>query len=1067
MITLITKIALLLALVEAAWIPRTALTGWKAQPRDGIVARQGWHLDVRGGSTEESPVHETNDESGDQSSEENVEEKEEDSERYSRQVYTLGARAHGLIRASTIYLDGPPSSGLLYECAKNLALSGVRHLVVVRCTNDDDDGPYHNAALDDLGRAYQRAARAEIAENDPSNSQNLSDEQLLVEYLKRLNPNILVSTIDRSVLGEDTDDTAKRRVLLCVDRPSSTQLTLNEVSREHRLAFISVETAGVFGRIFCDFGSTFLVHDADGEMSLVTPLDRLEERKTEGDAKDGDDDTIVVHTVAGEKHDVSKGDEIEFQLRNGDVSPQRCIVCEVQTPFRFVVTLKTSDEQGTLDDFVSNMNDEAASFRRVKVPQEITFQSLSESLISAQNDPSLFAACDLEKSFDTVRRDTSMACFEASASFVQAHGRLPTLSDETEFRELANEKWDSLNGDTEGGDHCKTFLKGCAAKFSPFQAVFGAIGAQEALKAATSLYFPVRQFLVYDVDEVLEESESLSHDDIADDGTGTSQAPGLRYILGDDTVNALQRNKIFVVGAGAIGCEILKNLAAMGCGTLKKGKIILTDMDTIEKSNLSRQLLFRDSDIGSFKSTAAQKSASRFNPDMKIVSHSSKVGGEGHSPFNEKFWSKKVDTVLNALDNVEARLYMDDQCVANQKALVDAGTMGPKGNVQVVVPHQSESYASSVDPPEPAIPVCTLKNFPYAISHTIQWGRDMFDGLFEKRPQQANDFIDRMQSKGPDEMATQLLHEKGEDSAVESAVNIAEDLKDNTLETAESIQNTSLKWAAKLAYDLFFKASRDLIEEHPLDSKDEDGEPFWSGTRRPPKALLLDVEPVDSEQDLVNKSLLDFVKGAARLRWETLSGISCTDADSVFTDEHATEALQKQYGTTLVETPQTAALDAEVSTKESAQVIIHEKLQEAASSSVPAKRMTPLEFEKDDESNGHVAFVTAASNLRAICYGIPPVDKMETRRVAGNIVPAMITTTAFVSALSCIELVKLVKHKPFCLHDATSCGRSRQHWRQGLHSLGPTCCQGEEETCGCWRNFDEVLHPASEEIDFR
>ena len=59
--------------------------------------------------------------------------------------------------------------------------------------------------------------------------------------------------------------------------------------------------------------------------------------------------------------------------------------------------------------------------------------------------------------------------------------------------------------------------------------------------------------------------------------------------------------------------------------------------------------------------------------------------------------------------------------------------------------------------------------------------------------------------------------------------------------------------------------------------------------------------------------------------------------------------------------------------------------------------------------NGHVSFVTAASNLRAIAYGIKPVDEMETRKVAGRIVPAMITTTAFVSALLCIELIKLTQ----------------------------------------------------------
>jgi ubiquitin-activating enzyme E1 len=135
-------------------------------------------------------------------------------------------------------------------------------------------------------------------------------------------------------------------------------------------------------------------------------------------------------------------------------------------------------------------------------------------------------------------------------------------------------------------------------------------------------------------------------------------------------------------------------------------------MDTIEKSNLSRQLLFRDADVGKFKSAAAQEAVQRLNPRVFMDTHTSKVG-EGsaakESYFNDKFWSDGVNIVMNALDNVEARLFMDSQCVANRKAMIDAGTLGAKGNVQVVVPFQSESYGSSADPPEPTIAVCTLK----------------------------------------------------------------------------------------------------------------------------------------------------------------------------------------------------------------------------------------------------------------------------------------------------------------------------------------------------------------------
>ncbi len=71
----------------------------------------------------------------------------------------------------------------------------------------------------------------------------------------------------------------------------------------------------------------------------------------------------------------------------------------------------------------------------------------------------------------------------------------------------------------------------------------------------------------------------------------------LRYdgqiaVFGSQFQAKLQRQSWFVVGAGAIGCEILKNLAMMGIGS-NGGKIVVTDMDIIEKSNLCRQFLFR------------------------------------------------------------------------------------------------------------------------------------------------------------------------------------------------------------------------------------------------------------------------------------------------------------------------------------------------------------------------------------------------------------------------------------------------------------------------------------------
>ena len=329
-----------------------------------------------------------------------------------------------------------------------------------------------------------------------------------------------------------------------------------------------------------------------------------------------------------------------------------------------------------------------------------------------------------------------------------------------------------------------------------------------------------------------------------------------------------------------------------------------------------------------------------------------------------------------------------------------------------------------------------MKNFPYEISHTIQWARDLFDGYFYRRPRQANDHVEEISNTEDLAALGQLLIEKlGDDAAVNMAEELGEDLgpfpfivgnaDSSDPEYVLAVKRDSLNWAIRQAHRLFYVTMDELIQKHPVDSLDDDGAQFWSGTRRAPR--LLRFIPMDSEEDevsaqqvIINERIAQFVRSAARLRMESFLEVQGDDVVSLISLEEALVALDEQ-SKLLYKKKKSKEILHNLSGGGSSEdddtlSLLLDKLNGAKTGASFLPKLNLADFEKDDESNGHVAFVTAASNLRAMAYGIPPADAMETRRIAGRIVPAMITTTGLVSALSCLELVKLLKGLPLTMH---------------------------------------------------
>lgn len=170
-----------------------------------------------------------------------------------------------------------------------------------------------------------------------------------------------------------------------------------------------------------------------------------------------------------------------------------------------------------------------------------------------------------------------------------------------------------------------------AGDLSPIAAVLGGFVAQEVLKAVSSKFHPMVQHMYFDSLESLP-STLPTEADCAPTG---SRYDGQIAVFGKTFQEKIANHRQFLVGAGAIGCEMLKNWSMLGLASGPQGIIHVTDLDTIEKSNLNRQFLFRPKDLGKFKSEVAAAAVVGMNPDLqgKILAKQEQVGPTTESQY--------------------------------------------------------------------------------------------------------------------------------------------------------------------------------------------------------------------------------------------------------------------------------------------------------------------------------------------------------------------------------------------------------------------------------------------------
>ncbi len=906
-------------------------------------------------------------------------EKEINDDLYSRQIGTFGMETMRKLVQLKVLIIG--MRGLGVEIAKNIILSGPKSVTIY-----DEFYP----TINDLSSNFY------ISEDDVGKR---SRDQACLDKLKGLNPYVTVELLR----FPPTNDFMSlfQKTLLNYNVVVYTELfntnfliNVNKFCRDNNIKFIYALNFGLVGYIFSDFGNNHIIFDESGSTTISFNIKNI--------TKSADQTLITIDNENGQNNfNIGDGGFITFKDIEGMTELNGK---EYKIKYENYESFFIPVDSTKFHDYIKGG-------KAIRVPKNIQkkyfdFNQRSNIITDSLHE---FLIMDEKKVGRNELLYMVLICIHDY--FISHNCVLPELNNMTQAKEIEKNvknfydlckknKYDCYKNIQEYDEKLVlNVIRWCRAQISPVAAFFGGIVAHEIIKS-TGKYEPIDQWLIMDFFEMV---ENISEN--ADRSLKGSRYDDQIAIFGNEIQKKIEQSKFFMIGAGATGCEFLKNFAMMGfCTNDKDSKFIVTDNDSIEVSNLSRQFLFRQKDVGSSKAVTASNSVKLMNPKFNVVGLQKKVCEETEDYFDEDFWNK-LDYVIMAVDSLQARKYIDTRVVKFEKCSVDAGTMGTVANTQIIVPHKTMSYGDNKENEEEApkvIPMCTLRHFPSIITHCIEWSRDVFNAYFISTVNDIKNYFTNFETfkKNIEKegSATQNLEKLLEEKI------IIEFLINNDY-------NKLIEYAVKKYTDNFDYRIQQLLYNFPPDCKNEEGKPFWSGSKKLPHNI-----PYNSNDELsflFVKSYVHIISHAFGMNLtkeqksdEYIKNISAKVNLPKFSPKNMTINISENAND--ANSGKEMIVGNDLKQDEKMCEKIFEELKKLDKSKVDANKINAEEFEKDHDENGHIDFIHSSANLRARNYEIVECDRPTTKITAGKIIPTIMTTTATVAGQVAMQLYTLI-----------------------------------------------------------